>query len=639
MNKSYLLIFILIQLSFYVFGQTAELKTDKKHSVEIKLSTSSGSIEIPDEYYEFNDSLFFAFQPKGDWDFKKSEVKDFKAIKIKQAQVPTFSSRVTPVENDSKDITHIIIAFSRKEIDITKPFEFFYEDYVSSAIQIPEQHWAYYSEFNNYYNSGKALYEEKKYVEAFEQLQNIIPGAEHHLSYTNFSSYNQVYDQLVPDIISTYLEIENTKLLTLQSNFNNKEKISGEELAVIKTGKDSVILINDIFEPYYRITEAKNIDLRQNHEKLISDYTELYTAAYNAWRKSSLKVIENGFYDNENKYEIYIELIARLLVYTNHVEKLSKYDSIDISLIANPSNEISFFKYHIDILNQMSWKDDFITILELLNEEISANSRLIGQTHLLNLRGNMPYESQPNYYVINAFNELAKGKFEDFKQGILLAMTKCTDKEIMYYLELWHFSYRFKNNGADENLLEKINAGLEYEKKYMPTDAIKQYEMAKRMGTCALPPFLIGRIKLEKEHDIFPAERFIKEAINIYPGFALARIYELEMLIENKEYDNSLTEIEAILNIPNLSIWYIQYLKARILFLKEDYKGSLGIIESNCMTLNSNNLEQYILLGDNYLGLKDCPAAKENYQNAGDIQPDNPLYKDRMLKFITECNN
>jgi len=430
MNKSYLLIFIFIQLSLNIFGQTAELKTDKKRSVEIKLSTSSGSIEIPDEYYEFNDSLFFVLKPKGDWEFKKGEVKDFKAIKIKQSEVYTFNGRISAITNDSKDITHILIAYERKDIDITKQFEFYYETYISDIMGIPEQHWAYYSEFNNYYNSGKALYEEKKYIEAFEQLQNILPGAEHHLSYTNFSSFNQVYNQLLPDIISTYLENENTKLLALQSNFNNKEKISGEELAVIKTGKDSVILINETFEPYYRITESKNIDLRQNHEKLITDYTGLYTAAYNAWRKSSLKVIENGFYDNENKYQIFIELLTRLLVYTNQVEKISKYDSIDVSLISNPANEISFFKYHIDILNEMNWKDDFITILELLNEEIVAKSQLIGQTHLLNLRGNMMYESQPNYFIINSFNELTKGKFEDFKDNLILAISDVRIKKL-----------------------------------------------------------------------------------------------------------------------------------------------------------------------------------------------------------------
>jgi tetratricopeptide (TPR) repeat protein len=249
------------------------------------------------------------------------------------------------------------------------------------------------------------------------------------------------------------------------------------------------------------------------------------------------------------------------------------------------------------------------------------------------------YESQPNYYIFNAFNELAKGKFDDFKKNILLAITKCTDKEILYHLELWNFSYRFRMKDIDQDLMDKINTGLDYEIKYLPNDAITQYEMAKRMGSCALPPFLIGRIKLEIENEAISAERYINDAINIYPGFALARVFNLEMLIKNEQYDIALNEIEAVLNIPNLSIWYIYYLKARVLFLQNNYKGALEIVQNNCSILNSNNFEQFILLGDIYLAQKDCTKAKENFQNAGDIEPDNPKYRDRMQQLFTECNN
>ena len=639
MNKCYLLIFIFFQLSFYIHGQTAQLQTDKKHRIEIQFSTNSGSIEIPDEYYEFNDSLFFVIKPKGDWVFKKGDIKNFKAIKIKQSEVNTFAGRVTAITNASKDIIKVIFAYPRANIDITKQFEFFYDDYVSPPIEIPENNWAYFSEFNNYYNSGKDLFDKKKYIEAFKKLKNILPGNDHYTSYSNFSSYNRAYDILLPDIVSSYQENYNLKLRGLQSDFNSNDKVSGEELAEMELLKDSVIIVNNIFGPYYEISEAKNIDLRQSHEKLINEYNELYSAAYDAWKKSCYKVIENGFYDDENKYEIYIELITRLLVYTNHIEKLSKYDSINISLISDPGNEISFFNSRIDILEQMNWKDEFITLLKLINEDIAANSQILGQTFLLNLKGIIRHESQPNYYIINAFNELVKGKFVDFKENIYLAIAKCTNKEILYYLELWHFSYRFKVNDVDQGLLDKINEGLEYEKKYLPIDAIKQYEMAKRVANSALPPFLIGRIKLENNNEVYSAERYIDNAINIYPGFALARIFNLEILIINKQYDNALNEIEAVLNIPNLSIWYIYYLKARLLFLTENYNGALDVVQNNCNDLSSNNFEQYILLGDIYLALKDCTSAKENYQSGGGIEPDNPKYREKMQKFFNECNN
>ncbi|MCD4694776.1 MAG: hypothetical protein K8S16_00940, partial [Bacteroidales bacterium] len=65
--------------------------------------------------------------------------------------------------------------------------------------------------------------------------------------------------------------------------------------------------------------------------------------------------------------------------------------------------------------------------------------------------------------------------------------------------------------------------------------------------------------------DVFAAERYINDAIRAYPGFALARIYHIEAQIENKQYNEALSEIEAVLNMPSLSIWYIYFLKAQVL--------------------------------------------------------------------------
>lgn len=639
MNKNYLLLLMVIHLSLNIFGQTAELEIDKKHSVNFQVSTDLGSIEIPDRYYEFNDSLFFIVKPKGYEHFSKGDLKAFKAIKIQQSEHYTSSGRIFGITNGSKKIKKILIVFSRSDIDITKKFEFIIESHTSDAFGIPEQYWPHYTQFINYYNTGKLLYKKKKYIEAFKQLQNILPGSENYLSYINFSTNKTAYDILIPDIITGYQEKHENILQELKVYFNSLEKLSDKELFNLEIKKDSVILINEVFEPYYRITESTNIDLRQKHEKLINEYNKLYATSYETWKKTILKVLETGKYGDENKYSIYIELLSKLLIYNNHIQLLSGYDSLNISLILNPNNEISFLKSHIDILELMEWKNEFITILKLLNEEIATNTRLISQTNLLNLRANMMYERQPNYYIIYGFNELVKGNFETFKDNILLAIAKCTDKELLYYLELWYFSYRFITKDINQGFLDKINAGLDFEKKCLPNDAKKQYEMAKRIeSNCALPAFLIGKIKLEIENEIHISERYFDEAINIYQSFALARIYHLELLINNNQYSNALNEIEAVLNISNLSIWYIYYLKAKVLYLQEKYNPALEIIQNKCTTLNSNNFDQFILLGDIYLALKDCESAKENYQNAGDIDPDNAIFSERMEQLILQCN-
>ncbi|MEZ5197659.1 MAG: hypothetical protein R2764_15105 [Bacteroidales bacterium] len=640
MNKGYLLIFILGLFTFIASGQTAELKINKKHSIDIQLTTSLGLTDIPDGYYEFNDSLYFTIAAKGDWELSKGDSKDFQSIQIKQSDIPTLASRTHTMLDNSKKISKLLIVYPKKKIDITKPFEFTYEvEYISNAIAIPEKHWPYYIEFNGYYNDSKKLKDEMKYIEAFKKLQNILPGNENYNYYIKFSNYNLAKDNLFPEIINGYLDSRENQLLGIKNLFSGLENIPGSKLAELEVKKDSVILIMEVFDPYYRNTESINIDLRNNHQKLIDDYTVFYNNSYDQWKIAVLGVIETGYYKNENKYEIFIELLTRLLIYTDHVSLLSAFDSINVSLISDPTKEVAFFKKHIDILNEMEWKEEFVTVLMLLNQEIKANTRLVGEKHLLNLKTNMKYESQPNYNIIYAFNELVKGNFETFKDNIQLAISKCTDKRILYYLELWQFSFKFRNLKIEDSYLEKVNSGLDFEQKYLPKDAITQYEMAKRMrSNIALPSFLMGRIKLDWEKEVFVAERYLNDAINIYPGFALARIYNLEIQIQNELYDNALNEIEAMLNISSLSIWYIYYLKAKILSLKGKQKEALEVINNNCLPFNENNFDQYILLGDIYFALKDCENAKLNYQNAGDIDVSNEIYSTKMKELLKECN-
>jgi len=71
----------------------------------------------------------------------------------------------------------------------------------------------------------------------------------------------------------------------------------------------------------------------------------------------------------------------------------------------------------------------------------------------------------------------------------------------------------------------------------------------------------------------------------------------------------------------------------------DNYKGALHIIHTFCQPLNASNFEQFILLGDLHLALKDCEKAKENYNNAGDIDPNNETYGLSMKKYVETCNN
>ncbi len=639
MNKAYVILLVFIFCAFYSNGQIAELQVDKKHSVDIKPCVADGSLEIPEGYYESGDTIYFIVKPKGDWDFSKSDIKSLQSIHIKQSEnsIPTvgFKEFVYP----SNKTYQILISFERKSIVFTDQFVFVVEEFISDIMEFPEHFWPYYSDFNKYYNQGKQLTEEHQFIEAFWQLKHILPGADHVSEYSKFSNYKIAFDKYIPEAVTGYQKNQSDKLQSLWADFETNKQISSEKLESIKLSTDSLKIMQNIYGPYFSLTDPIIKEFSDKHEKLIKDFSNLYKSAYDVWKKSVLKAIENGNYENGNKYQVYIELLARMLVYTNSVEKLSVYDSLDVSLIAIKSKQVPFLKKQIDILEKMQWKKDFISIATLINDEIELNSSLLGQTHLLNLRGNKETESQPNYYIIQGFNELVKGNFESFKENIDFAIAKCTDLDMMYYLELWNFMYQFKSYNVSDEFLGKINTGLEFQKKGMPKEALENYNIAERMGKSALPPFLIGLINLKVLKEMFSAERYFNEALDIYPGFALANIYNVKILIDSKQFDLAGNKIESALELPELSVWYIYYLQSELLFSLQDYEGALTIIQTKCRPLNPYFFEQYIMLGDIFLKLNNCVAAKENYLKAGELQPSNRSYSSRMQMLISQCNN
>lgn len=638
MNKFYLLILTVFFFSYFSKGQIVELQIDKKHSVEIKPCIGSGSTEIPKGYYETTDTIYFIMETKGDWDFSKGDLKSLQSIQIEQSgSIPNIGFK--EIANSSDKIDRVLLSFENKQLVITDQFVFKVEEYTSDIMEFPENFWPYYYEFNQYYNQGKEYYEQQMYIEAFQQFQYILPGFKHTSAYMRFSNYQRTYNMLLPEVVSAYQKEQSDILQQSWSDYEENKQLSSQQLEKIKTRRESLIVSDSIFDPYFSLSDPACVNFKEQHTKLINDYNDLYQAAYVVWKKSVLSIIENGNYENENKYQVYIELLSRLLVYTNQVKKLTPYDSIDISLITKNGKSIGFLKKHIEILEKMNWKDDFISITNLINEEIKLKSTLLGATHLLNLRGNKEFESQPNYYIINGFNELVKGNFKQFKDNINYAIAKSTDLNMMYYLELWNFSYKFRIENTDDNQLESINKGLEYQKKGMPKEALENYGIAERMGSNALAPFLIGMINLKVKNEIFSAERYFNDALNIYPVFTLANIYNLKILLDSKQYDLAANKFEIVLELPELSVWYIYYLQSKLYFMQYDYEESLRIIQTKCRPLNPYFFEQYIMLGDIYLKLNNCATAKENYLNAGKLQPNNKSYSSRMQMLILQCNN
>ncbi|MEZ5083777.1 MAG: hypothetical protein R2750_10055 [Bacteroidales bacterium] len=250
MKKPYFIVTLFVIISLALCGQTVQLNLDKKHITEIKLCTNTSSTEIPEGYFELTDSVYFVLRSK-EGDLSKGDFKDLSALQFSQDGEKKKINRLSPNLDDKKNITSVLLVVARSVIDITKPFEFLYEEeYKSDLMAIPERYWPYYTQFMDYYEKGKDFMDKQQYIASFDQLKYIISESEHAVEFTKFSNYYRVYNDFVPDIITGYQKKQMAKLENLQSKYGSNDRIVLDELEQVRLAKDSVILVNQIFEPF-----------------------------------------------------------------------------------------------------------------------------------------------------------------------------------------------------------------------------------------------------------------------------------------------------------------------------------------------------------------------------------------------------
>jgi hypothetical protein len=636
---------ITILLAMFVvlqgFCQETELSVSKKQKVKIKLSDRAGENKIPDAYFDDKDSLWFSLELIGDdVVFSKGMITDLSQLKIIQNDRTTLSGKIKSKFDLYARPIKLIFPYSKASIDVYKPFEFKYEDYPAVATEIQVYYWPKYHEFDQYFSSGKKLNEQLKYIESYQQLQNVLPGKENHIYYKKFTEYDQVINELIPsDISNTLTKFEN-KLSFFRNNYGTKDEIETNEIDQLKLTLDSVNLYKALFTSYY--DEIKNsskaLDLAQRHVKLADDFKGFYNECRGKWKTTMLHIFETGVYGRENKFTVYSNLLVRLLCYNQNVKAISPLDSIDVSLVLNQSVELSFVKGYTDLLYDMDWEIEFISIIKVINDEIKINNRILPPGHLDNFHSLINSEEQPNYYILSAFNELAKEREDGFVNELKMAISKCTDKELLYHLELWMFANDIKRQKISKDVLININQGMDNEAIAKANEAFESYKKASRLNdNFALPYFLMGRIELAVRKNNLTADQYFNDAIRCKADFALARIFHLEILIENQQYKDVLNEITAIHNSSYLNIWYIYYLNAKVLYLMKDYPGALTLLTGTCSNFNKNCFEQLLLTGDIFQAQNNCVESKKNYSEAGQLRPDNPDYTSKLKEHYEKC--
>lgn len=618
-----IVIFFIFSIITNLLGQSTKLFFQKKaflgenKYINIYFSNSFGGESIEPDSITSSNYIYFSYKPDGDWNFKEKDLKkDINSICINQGKSSISSIKTLPLKKYGK-ILLVVATFQKDKILITQPIEFYNDLDISQPIHIPEKYWPNYKTFSQYYTDGAKLYDEKKYLKSFEFLKHFITDDEEITRYSFFRLAQQLITKTVKTLVSEKQNEYNILSLDLsksidENNISKLESIYSTLIEAIQT-----------FEPYFKISDTKSNELQQQINQLITDVSQTINKSKEIFETERLALFDTGNYNNF-RFSLYIDLLVRVICYTNKIEETNKLDTFDPSVIDN-------FKSLKKELIELEWLDDFNLILNITNKNIISNGYVLNASAIENLERQQNSEKQPYYNIFMAFNSMGNNELELFVQFINRAFKKCTDNELFSFLELRYLSYLAAKNQISETVLSCLNEGLNYENKGDFVSAEQQYKKATKLASNYAPPqFYLGRI-YHKQNEKYIAETYFEKASNIYPQYIAPRKYKLEFLMDEKEYSSALQQVDYALTYS--PIWYFYFMKASILLNLKNYEKAKEIIMDECIPLNTYNFDQYIILGDAFLALDDKENARKYYIEAGKLDPENKTYSQRMAKL------
>lgn len=487
----------------------------------------------------------------------------------------------------------------------------------TSELHFVEQYWPDYTILSQALNTGRTLYDEMQYSEAFQNLEVFL--ADNPLI-PSFSLYPTAYD-LIVQTIESFIQYETERMTVTQSEFERAPKKL--HLTQLEEMVQTVRTARSEFDPFLtQKSFPESAELNASFDTFQTSLENASTAQTAQFRNMHLALLSQGGY-KDYKHLLYIDFIVRLLTETPFIQIIETPLSID-------SERIEAYPLLQRDLEDLYWANEFDYLLYILNENIQSG-RFLDDSTLSHLEEIQSTEPQPYYHILAGFDALAEGLLAEFENHLQEAFITCTDAALLYGLENWYISIQAHHSGISRKVIDTINAGLSDELSGELDEAEAGYKRAMKLaGQFAPSMFLLGRVNHKKD-ELFVAERYFTQALEVYPGFMAPRIYKLEFLIDGGEYNSALEEVNSTLETS--PYWFFFYMKAKILYYLNRYEEAVNTLTSHCLSLNDNNFDQFILLGDISLDQEKLDQAQEYYYQAGNIDPENEIYSQRMTNL------
>ncbi len=596
-------------------------------TIQVELSDSAGNLNIINQVFNQYDKIYFHIKSSGGstWNFNSKDLEGkIKELKLVQNTKSISISKVIPLGAGSEYIA-VVIGFLKSEVDITKPFTIRNKDYESQSLLIPEKLWLNYPVYTDLISKSKNAVVNQNYPEAFRLLTRLWSKSNFSPYLSVFSFYKSTKDSL--NSIADQVLAKNTLMLKKEvdafsaniseSGFTSLNNKFVELQKCINSIDSFYVDSAPYFEPTVKATEVSSFKQLIAKEK---------TNASDLYQKKMLSILEDRNYQ-DYQFSIYTEMLFKLLTTVDKIAYVSGIDSIPISQMKN-------YKVLGKELLEMGWEKNFISLCQVINKNIKDKKSLFNETALANYTKNIIQEPQPYSILCKAFNSLTNKDKTTFCDLVNQSLGKITDKELLSNLDLLISLMNSKNQNSNEAFWTLLNTGYNAQINGSLQDAKANYEKAEKIfNNSEILYYLLASVNL-KLGDRFSAEIYFKRVNSMNQKFISSKIYQIEFLMEDKDYESALAAVNEALTVN--PIWYYYFKKAQLLTVTGKFEEAKQIVQTNCIAINSLNYEQYLLLGDIYFALSDTKTARENYMKAGSIKPNNLDYKKKMELLVVK---
>ena len=621
-NHKLLLIFLLLVISnvnaqkaSLVFSKSMLSKTGK--IIVFELSDSSGVINPSAEQFNQAEMIYFLAKPQQEKDWtlsRKDAEKKLSEIKLIQASaiIQTAQPKLL-TEGDA--VKGVILSFPKSKVSLIKEMKFKLEEVESESISIPEKLWPRYKIYNEIITVANSAATNGAYLIAFKNLSKFWCKDS---LLTKYSFYLSTKDSIT--IFADQIIAQSNNQFTKQlDNFNsNSSEQNLKQLFVLKdTIFESLTMVDSFLVSIKNEIDA--VSRSSNIENQKQSILKNLSVSNTIFRKKKLALFEEKNYQ-DYQFKLFTEALAKIITTVPRIKQISGFDSISWDKLKN-------YPLLYKEVNEMGWSNDLQTICKLLNENIKVFGYIFNDTAIANFSQLKPNEPQPYFALFKAFNALVKKDKRMFIENVKQSMLAISEKDLLASLDLYVALVNSETNSNDE-YWELLQNGYHSQLNGSLQEAKLNYDKAEKLSnTGEILFFLIAEVNI-KLGDRYSAEIYFKRATTINPKFILPKLYQIEFLTEDKDYETALALVnEAILNNP---IWYFYYKKAVLLGLSGKYNEAKLLLLNSCLPMNPLNYEQYLFLGDVCSALTDAKSAREYYMKAGNIKPNDKAYKSKM---------